>query len=147
MPSAAQPCGRPAGDPARRQDAGRRFEATRDVDPEEVRRYHELAATWWDPAGPFWPLHRLNALRSRYLAEVLPRYLGAGTTSACPLEGVSVLDVGCGGGLLAESMAALGARVHGIDAVPRNIEIARLHAQQSWLEIDYRLQKVEALRA
>ncbi len=107
------------------------------VDPREVAYYEGLAATWWDRSGPFWPLHRLNALRTRYLRDVLARLFGRDPTLHEPLLGLSMLDVGCGGGILSESMAQLGAEVHGIEVVQKNVEIARTHARDSGLTVRY----------
>ncbi|MCB1739289.1 MAG: bifunctional 2-polyprenyl-6-hydroxyphenol methylase/3-demethylubiquinol 3-O-methyltransferase UbiG [Gammaproteobacteria bacterium] len=117
----------------------------RNVDPEEAARYAALASTWWDQSGPFWPLHRLNTLRVDYLRPRLARVFDRDPDAALPLQGLRVLDVGCGGGILSEAMARLGAEVHGIDVVQRNIEIARLHARQSSLAIRYDLEDVESL--
>ncbi len=117
------------------------------VDADEFARYTSLAQTWWDPQGPFWPLQRLNELRSVYLARVICRLGNRDVHAPQPLKGMSVLDIGCGGGLLSESMAALGASVHGIDVVPRNIEVARLHAGQGGLDVSYEHLDVEALAA
>ncbi len=110
------------------------------VDPEEVAFYTRLADRWWDADGPFWPLHLLNQLRSEWIVERI-------TTGApeSPLRGVRVLDIGCGGGLLAEAMARGGAEVTGIDVTERNITVARLHAEAAGLDIDYRYQSAEAL--
>ncbi len=109
------------------------------VDAREVDFYSRLAETWWDREGPFWPLHKLNALRIDYIRDHLCRHFGLDATGQQPLQGLSVLDVGCGGGILSESMARLGATVTGIDVVDKNIRIARLHADVSGLDIDYRL--------
>ncbi len=97
-----------------------------------------MAATWWDAAGPFWPLHTLNELRITYIRDRLCSHFGRDAGAALPLDGLRVIDVGCGGGILAESMARLGARVTGIDVVEKNIAVARLHAAESGLDIDYR---------
>ena len=108
------------------------------IDAREVEYYSNLADTWWDTEGPFRPLHAMNAFRVRYLAGRLSDKFGCDQDAERPLEGLRVLDVGCGGGILAESMARLGADVTGIDVVEKNINIARLHAQGSGLSIDYR---------
>ncbi len=113
------------------------------VDPREMAHYHRLAETWWDPEGPFWPLHGLNAFRVGYLQERLSQHF-ARPESSRTLEGLRMLDIGCGGGILSESMARLGATVTGIDPVERNIAIAEDHAAASGLEIDYRCETVEA---
>ncbi|MEE4360498.1 MAG: bifunctional 2-polyprenyl-6-hydroxyphenol methylase/3-demethylubiquinol 3-O-methyltransferase UbiG [Pseudomonadales bacterium] len=111
------------------------------IDPEEVAFYTRLADTWWDEDGPFWPLHVLNRLRTRWILEqVVP-----GASGPAPLEGFEALDVGCGGGLLAEAMARAGARVTGIDVTERNLAIATLHAERSGLAVTYRHQAAEDL--
>ncbi len=108
------------------------------VDAREVDFYTRMAETWWDQAGPFWPMHKLNGLRTAYLSDKLCHYFELDSNDAQPLRGLRVLDVGCGGGILSESMAKLGAEVTGIDVVERNIAVAALHARQSELSIDYR---------
>ena len=100
---------------------------TRNVDPQEIARFEMLAGRWWDPDGEFRPLHLLNPVRARFVAE-----------RGAPLAGARVLDVGCGGGLLCEALARAGARVTGIDLSPGMIEVAALHAAESGLAIDYR---------
>ncbi len=110
----------------------------RTIDPREVEYYSSMAATWWDVSGPFWPLHTLNALRITYIRDHLCAHFGRDAGVEAPLDGLRVIDVGCGGGILAESMARLGARVTGIDVVEKNIAVARLHAAESGLDIDYR---------
>lgn len=109
------------------------------VDPREVEFYTRLATTWWDSSGPFWPLHTLNRLRVGYIRSRLCGHFNRGEADREPLSGLRVLDVGCGGGILAESMARLGASVVGIDVVDRNIQVATLHAVENGLTIDYRL--------
>jgi 2-polyprenyl-6-hydroxyphenyl methylase/3-demethylubiquinone-9 3-methyltransferase len=115
------------------------------VDPQEAARYTALADTWWDPTGPFWPLHRLNELRVVYIREKLSQLFQRDPQTEHPLTGLRTLDIGCGGGILSESMAALGADVHGIDVVERNILIASHHSQQSGLPIHYQTVTAEAL--
>jgi 2-polyprenyl-6-hydroxyphenyl methylase / 3-demethylubiquinone-9 3-methyltransferase len=103
------------------------------VDQGEVRKFDALAARFWDPHGEFRPLHLLNPVRTQFVA------------ARAPLAGRRVLDVGCGGGLLAESLARAGAQVTGIDLAAGMIEAARLHAAESGLVIDYRLSAAETL--
>jgi len=113
----------------------------RTVDAEEVERFNSLAATWWDPDGPMWPLHRLNELRAGYIQQQISRWRRSALNRSClPLAGLRVLDIGCGGGLLSEAMAERGAAVTGIDVAERNLDIARQHAREGRLQIDYRLQ-------
>jgi 2-polyprenyl-6-hydroxyphenyl methylase/3-demethylubiquinone-9 3-methyltransferase len=109
------------------------------VSQREVDFYTRLANSWWDRAGPFWPLHRLNELRTAYIRQRLCAHFDRDPGARAPLEGLRVLDVGCGGGILSEAMAGLGADVTGIDVVEKNIGVARLHASQQALTIDYRL--------
>jgi 2-polyprenyl-6-hydroxyphenyl methylase/3-demethylubiquinone-9 3-methyltransferase len=117
------------------------------VDAREVSYYDALAATWWDHSGPFWPLHRLNILRTQWLVERIAEHFGRDAASDAPLRGLRIVDVGCGGGILAESMAAHGASVTGIDVVTKNIRIAQSHATTSNLDIAYRCTTAEDLAA
>ena len=115
------------------------------IDPAEVAYFEALAHRWWDTEGPFWPLHKLNAFRVVYLRERLCQALGRDPTADLPLKGLRLLDIGCGGGILSESLTHLGARVMGIDVAPKNIRVAELHAQGCGLDLDYRLTSAEAL--
>ncbi|MBK1717590.1 bifunctional 2-polyprenyl-6-hydroxyphenol methylase/3-demethylubiquinol 3-O-methyltransferase UbiG [Thiocystis violacea] len=115
------------------------------IDPEEVVYFERLAHRWWDAEGPFWPLHRLNAFRVDYIREHLASALGRDASAPQPFEGVRILDIGCGGGILSESMARLGAQVTGIEITEKNVRVAQLHAQWSGLEIDYRLATADQL--
>ncbi len=115
------------------------------IDPREVAHYSGLAETWWDDTGPFWPLHRLNVLRTEWIRERLVAHFGLDAQADAPLKGLRVLDVGCGGGILSESMARLGASVHGIDVVEKNIRIATLHGAGRGLELVYETTTAEAL--
>jgi len=118
--------------------------ASASVDPSEVAHFRALAETWWQADGPFWPLHLLNTTRISYLID---KVKAVGASDQQPFAGLRVLDVGCGGGLLAEAMVRLGAQVTAIDVVERNIDIAKLHANENSLLIDYRLSSVEQLLA
>jgi 2-polyprenyl-6-hydroxyphenyl methylase/3-demethylubiquinone-9 3-methyltransferase len=109
--------------------------ATENVDPAEIAKFEELANRWWDPHSEFRPLHEINPLRLDYIE------------ARAPLAGRHVLDVGCGGGILAEAMAARGARVTGIDLGQAPLAVARLHLKESGLDIDYRRISAEALAA
>lgn len=117
------------------------------IDAREVDFYTRMADTWWDRSGPFWPLHKLNELRTTYILDKLCRHFKRDATADRPLDGLRILDVGCGGGILSESMAKYGAQVTGIDIVEKNIRIASLHAMQQQLEIDYQLATASALAA
>ena len=114
------------------------------VDPAEIERFSRIAEEWWDPAGKFAPLHRLNPVRLAYIRDRAAQHWQRDALSS-PLRGLSVLDIGCGGGLLSEPMARLGAEVTGIDAAERNIAVARRHAAGQELAIDYRDTTAEAL--
>lgn len=103
----------------------------------EVARFNALATTWWDPGGPMWPLHRLNNVRVPFILDQLEQASFAAGPPARRLAGLRILDIGCGAGLLSESMAALGAIVTGVDPAERNIAIARDHARASGLAITY----------
>ena len=115
------------------------------IDEGEIAKFQAMADEWWDPAGKFKPLHMMNPCRldfiTRQIAADFERDLG----TDAPFTGLRILDIGCGGGLLAEPMARLGAEVIGADAAERNIPVAQLHAQQSGLDIDYRHTTAEAL--
>ena len=115
------------------------------VDPAEIERFSRIAGEWWDPAGKFAPLHRLNPVRIGYIRDRAAAHWKRDALSGVPLHGLSLLDIGCGGGLLSEPMARLGARVTGVDAAPRNVAVAALHAEKQGLEIDYRQGAAEAL--
>jgi len=115
------------------------------VDPAEIAKFEAMAAEWWDPNGKFRPLHMLNPCRLDYITTQIAEEFGRDLTATDPFQGLRILDIGCGGGLLAEPMARLGADVVGADAAERNIPVAELHAAQSGLTIDYRHTTAEAL--
>ena len=117
------------------------------VDPGEIARFNAMAARWWDPDGPLKPLHALNPCRLGYVVDQVTAQHGRDPRSRRPFSGLRVLDIGCGGGLLTEPMARLGAEVVGADAGAENIAVAEAHAIQSGLEIDYRVTTAEALAA
>lgn len=120
---------------------------TTTINDEEIAKFTAMAEEWWDPKGKFRPLHKFQPVRLAYIREHLIAHFGRDPNTLRPFEGLTVLDVGCGGGLLCEPLARLGATVTGIDAAERNIAIASLHAEQSGLEIDYRATTSEALAA
>ena len=115
------------------------------VDPAEIERFSRIAEEWWDPTGKFAPLHRLNPVRIGYIRDRAAAHWQRDALSGTPLQGLSLLDIGCGGGLLSEPMARLGAQVTGVDAAARNIAVAALHAEKQGLAIDYRQGTAEAL--
>ncbi len=115
------------------------------IDPDEVARFDALAKQWWDPEGSFKPLHKLNPTRLAFIRDRLADHFGRDPRAGKPLEGLRLLDIGCGGGLLSEPLARLGAAVTGIDAAAEGLEVATRHARESGLDIDYRPSDVEAL--
>ncbi|MDJ0860295.1 MAG: bifunctional 2-polyprenyl-6-hydroxyphenol methylase/3-demethylubiquinol 3-O-methyltransferase UbiG [Dinoroseobacter sp.] len=117
------------------------------VDPSEIAKFEAMAAEWWDPTGKFKPLHLMNPVRLDYITRQIAAEHGRDLTESAPFKGLRILDIGCGGGLLSEPMARLGATVVGADAAERNIPVARIHAEQSGLEIDYRHTTAEAMAA
>ncbi len=117
------------------------------VDPEEIAKFSALAEAWWDPDGEFRPLHQLNPVRLNFIGKNIAARHGRDPRAEQPLHGLTILDVGCGGGLLCEPLARLGARLTGIDASASNLRIARLHAAEGSLDIDYRHATAEDLAA
>ncbi|HMO06297.1 MAG TPA: bifunctional 2-polyprenyl-6-hydroxyphenol methylase/3-demethylubiquinol 3-O-methyltransferase UbiG [Paracoccaceae bacterium] len=117
------------------------------IDPAEVAKFEAMAAEWWNPDGKFKPLHMLNPCRLDYITAQIATEFGRDLRDPRPFSGLRILDIGCGGGLLAEPMARLGADVVGADAAARNIPVARLHAEQSGLAIDYRHTTAEDMAA
>lgn len=107
------------------------------IDPSEVAKFEAMAAEWWDPNGKFKPLHMLNPCRLDYITTQIAAEFGRDLSDPKPFTGLRLLDIGCGGGLLSEPMARLGATVVGADAAAGNLPVARLHAEQSGLDIDY----------
>jgi 2-polyprenyl-6-hydroxyphenyl methylase/3-demethylubiquinone-9 3-methyltransferase len=119
--------------------------ASTTVDPAEIERFSRIAEEWWDPTGKFAPLHQLNPVRIGYIRDRAAAHWQRDALSGRPLEGLDLLDIGCGGGLLSEPMARLGASVTGIDAAERNIATASRHANGQDLAIDYRATTAESL--
>jgi 2-polyprenyl-6-hydroxyphenyl methylase/3-demethylubiquinone-9 3-methyltransferase len=117
------------------------------IDPDEIAKFSALAGSWWDPEGDFRPLHRLNPTRLAFIRDQACAHFARDIAAARPLAGLEVLDIGCGGGLLCEPLARLGARVTGIDATQKAIEVAGWHAEQSGLAIEYRCSTAEDLAA
>lgn len=117
------------------------------IDPAEVAKFEAMAAEWWDPSGKFKPLHMLNPCRLDYITTQIAAEFDRDLQSELPFKGLRILDIGCGGGLLSEPMARLGAEVVGADAAGGNIPVAKVHATQSGLTIDYRHTTAEAMAA
>ncbi len=115
------------------------------VDPSEIAKFEAMAAEWWDIEGKFKPLHMLNPCRLGYITAQIAEEFDKDLSSQKPFEGLRILDIGCGGGLLCEPMARLGATIVGADAAERNINVAQLHAKQMGLAVDYRFTTAEAL--
>lgn len=116
------------------------------VDRDEIERFDALAEDWWDESGPMAPLHKLNPVRLAYIRDRLCHYLGRLPKERTPLSSLRILDIGCGGGLLSEPLARMGADVTGIDLAPSHIDGARRHAKETGLDIEYRVISVEDLK-
>ncbi|WP_421787847.1 bifunctional 2-polyprenyl-6-hydroxyphenol methylase/3-demethylubiquinol 3-O-methyltransferase UbiG [Hyphobacterium sp.] len=114
------------------------------IDPEEIEKFSRIAAEWWDPDSKFKPLHKFNPARLRYIRDTVLDHFGREPGDA-PLNGLKLLDIGCGGGLIAEPMARLGADVTAVDAAEANIKTATVHAEEQGLDIDYRHGTAEQL--
>ena len=117
------------------------------IDEADVARFSAMAAEWWNPTGKFKPLHKFNPVRLEYIKEKVCENFNRDVKDPKAFKGLRILDIGCGGGLLAEPMARLGADVVAADASEVNIEVAKIHAEQSGLDIDYRATTSEALEA
>ncbi|MHA7882460.1 bifunctional 2-polyprenyl-6-hydroxyphenol methylase/3-demethylubiquinol 3-O-methyltransferase UbiG [Nitratireductor rhodophyticola] len=115
------------------------------IDTREIEHFSALATEWWNPAGKMGVLHKFNPVRLAYIRDHVAAHFGRDPHAAKPFAGLRMLDIGCGGGLLCEPMARLGADVVGADASETNIEVAKIHAGQSGLSIDYRATTAEAL--
>lgn len=115
------------------------------INADELAKFAAMADEWWDPAGKFKPLHKFNPVRLGFIRDHAVRHFRRDGHARRPLEGLRFLDIGCGGGLLSEPLARLGASVVGIDPAERNVRTAEVHARQSGLEIDYRATTAEAL--
>lgn len=113
------------------------------VDAGEVARFERIAKTWWDPAGPMRTLHKFNPVRLSYIRDHVADHFGRDPRGPAPLDGLSLLDVGCGGGLLTEPLARLGATARGLDPAPTNVDVARLHAERAGVAVSYARETVE----
>ena len=120
---------------------------TSTIDPAEIEKFQAMAAEWWDPSGKFKPLHMLNPCRLDYIASQIAAEFDRDLSMRAPFSGLRILDIGCGGGLLSEPMARLGAEVVGVDAAERNVPVASLHADEQGLSIDFRHATAEDLVA
>jgi 2-polyprenyl-6-hydroxyphenyl methylase/3-demethylubiquinone-9 3-methyltransferase len=117
------------------------------INASEIEKFEKMADEWWSATGKFKPLHKFNPCRIKFIKDKLISHFALDEPSKLPLKNLKILDVGCGGGLLCEPLKRLGANIVGIDAGEKNIEIAKIHAKRSGLEIDYRSQDVEELAA
>ncbi|MDE1149271.1 MAG: bifunctional 2-polyprenyl-6-hydroxyphenol methylase/3-demethylubiquinol 3-O-methyltransferase UbiG [Azospirillaceae bacterium] len=117
------------------------------VDPGEIQRFSAIAAEWWDEAGKFRPLHKLNPVRLEYIRDRVCAHFGRDPLAPYPLKGLRLVDIGCGGGLLSEPLARMGATVVGIDAAERNVKTAATHAAETGTQVDYRHTTAEDLVA
>lgn len=115
------------------------------VDEAEIARFSALADTWWDPQGKMGVLHKFNPVRLAFIRDTVARHYGRDPGDGETLKGLRVLDIGCGGGLLCEPMARLGAEIVGADASVTNIEVAKIHRDRSGLAVDYRHATAEGL--
>ena len=107
------------------------------INKAEIQKFSKLAEEWWDVNGKFKPLHMFNPIRIEYITENIKNHYKINKTKSNFLEGINILDIGCGGGLISEPMARLGAKITGIDASEKNIKIAKLHAKKNNLKINY----------
>jgi len=107
------------------------------VNKKEIEKFSRMAEEWWDVEGKFKPLHKFNPIRIKYIKESVIENFKLQNNEKLPLNGINLLDIGCGGGLLSEPMCRLGATVTGIDASAKNIEIAKIHAKKNNLNINY----------
>ena len=115
------------------------------INKQEIEKFSKIASQWWDPNGKFKPLHKFNPIRIRYVKDSIIKHFKK-KSSAQPLKGINILDIGCGGGLLCEPMRKLGANVVGIDASKKNIETAKFHAKKKNLKINYICSSPEVLK-
>ena len=125
--------------------ANSKKEPSPSVDPDEIAHFSAMADTWWDPDGPFKPLHKLNPTRIQYIKSCLCEHFEKDSAAEKPFKGLRILDIGCGGGLLSEPIFSLGATMVSADASEKNIKTAAAHAKKSGLDIDYRYISAEEL--
>jgi len=115
------------------------------INKKEIEKFSKIATEWWDPKGKFKPLHKFNPIRIKYIKENIINNFNLRNKTK-PLEGINILDIGCGGGLLSEPMKRLGANVTGVDASIKNIKVAKLHAKKNKLDINYLCSSPEKLK-
>ena len=107
------------------------------INKEEIQKFSNLANEWWDVKGKFKPLHMFNPVRIEYITQMIRKYFEISDKEINPFKKLKILDIGCGGGLISEPMARLGAKVTGIDASEKNIKVAKIHSKENNLEINY----------
>ena len=117
------------------------------IDPQEIKKFSDMADEWWSPTGKFKPLHQFNPCRISFLREKIIAHFKLDNKSLKPFSNLKIIDIGCGGGLISEPFARMGANVVGIDASKKNIQVAKIHASKSELNIDYRNTSTEELIA
>lgn len=115
------------------------------INEREIENFNKIADQWWDPKGKFAPLHKFNPIRLEYILSIIYNKFSLDKMAIKPLKGIKILDIGCGGGLLCEPLARLGADIVGIDAAIKNIEVAKIHAKKTGSNIDYRAISLESL--
>ena len=116
------------------------------INKEEIQKFSNLADEWWDVNGKFKPLHMFNPIRIEYILEEISKHFAKNKNSKDVLKNLEILDIGCGGGLISEPMARLGANVTGIDASEKNINVAKIHSKKSHLKINYQNKSPEQLK-
>lgn len=116
------------------------------VDPDEIQHFSKDSGQWWDENGPFAPLHRLNPVRMKFIRDAVAGHYGLATDKMSPLKGLKVLDIGCGGGLVCEPLARMGATVTGIDADQTAIGVAAAHAKAGGLGVDYKVESTDGFK-
>ncbi len=121
--------------------------STVSVDPQEMENFAAMAEDWWNPSGKFKPLHIMNGARIGFIRDTLCAHFHKDPEAKLPLKGLRILDIGCGGGLLAEPIARLGASVTGVDALEKSLKTAKTHAEQSGVKVDYRHGTIEQMVA
>ena len=115
------------------------------VDPQEMENFAAMAEDWWNPSGKFKPLHIMNEARCRFIKEQICEHFHRDPDSALPLKGLRILDIGCGGGLLSEPMARLGAQVTGVDSLEKSLKTAKTHAEKMGVSVTYRHGTIEQM--
>ena len=121
------------------------MQTTKTINKIELDKFQAMAEEWWDPLGKFKPLHMLNPTRLNYIVDQICVEFGRDNRNVEPFTGLRILDIGCGGGLLSEPMYRLGADVVGVDAVEKNIKVAKIHSEENGLKIDYRVGTTSSL--